>query len=377
MHPSDGTLRRWLDEPLSVDAMQRRHVDGCERCARHVASIRADAERTRRLLAGAVPGLDGAAALRRSRERRASVDPTRTPSRVRARSWSSDPRRRARLTRWSAAGVCAASLAGALVVTGAAQSLITIFQPREFSPVPITDSDIRSLAELAAYGEVSGVPALSLRSVAGAGAAAAAAGVAVLSPAHLPDGISATPRYAVISGGVVSFTFEATKAQAAALDQGATLPPMPAAIDGTTLTLTVPPVLIESYGADITALIRSGPAGLTGTALVVVEARTPSLTSTGATAAQLENYLLAQPGIPADLAAEIRNVGNPSSTLPVPIPIDRATAQNVTIAGGPALLIGDSTGVGSLALWQRGGVVYAVAGSLTSDQLLAVADSLH
>ena len=277
------------------------------------------------------------------------------------------------MARWSAAGACAVALSGALVISGAAQGLLTIFQPRQFSPVAVTSSDIRSLAGLATYGNVTGVPTLSVRPAANAAAASAYAGVTVLVPADLPAAVPATPRYAVIPGSVVSFTFDAAKAAAAAGSRGATLPPMPAGIDGTTLTLSVPPGLIESYGADITSLLRGGPAALAQPALVILEARIPSLTSTGATAAQLEDYLLAQPGIPPGLAAEIRAVGNPSSTLPVPIPLDRARAQQVTIAGMPALLIGDSTGIASLVLWQRSGVVYAVAGSLTSDQLLAVA----
>jgi hypothetical protein len=376
MHLSDGTLRRWLDEPLSVDAVKRRHLDACELCRRHVTSVRADADRVEAALAVAPPAVDPAAALVRLQAGFAIAGP---PARTRFADmpWRADPRRRARLARWSAAGTCAVALSAALVITGAAQGLFTIFQPRQFSPVPVTSGDIRSLAELATYGDVTGVPTLTVRSASSAAAASAYAGVSILTPANLPATLPAMPRFAVIPGGVVTFTFNAAKAAAAASSRGATLPPMPAGIDGTTLTLTVPPAVIESYGADITSLLSGGPATLTQPALVILEARIPSLSSTGATAAQLEDYLLAQPGIPPDLAAEIRSVGNPSSTLPVPIPINRASAQQVTIAGIPALLIGDSTGIASLALWQRSGVVYAVAGSVTSDQLLAVAGSLR
>jgi hypothetical protein len=95
------------------------------------------------------------------------------------------------------------------------------------------------------------------------------------------------------------------------------------------------------------------------------------------TVRQLEDYLLSVPGIPAGVASEIRAVGNPTQTIPVPIPIDLASGSTVTINGARGLLIGDSTGLGSAVIWQHNGVVYAIAGTLTSTQVLAVADSTH
>ena len=110
--------------------------------------------------------------------------------------------------------------------------------------------------------------------------------------------------------------------------------------------------------------------------MVIVASRLPTVSSTGASAAQIEQYLLAQPGVPAALAAEIRAIGDPSTTLPIPIPVSLASAQQVSIDGAPGLLIGDQTGAGSLVLWQQGGVVHAVAGSLSSDQVMKVADQI-
>jgi hypothetical protein len=49
----------------------------------------------------------------------------------------------------------------------------------------------------------------------------------------------------------------------------------------------------------------------------------------------------------------------------------------VRVAGVDGFVIGDSTGIGSIVVWQRDGIVHAVAGALTEDEVLSVADSLH
>ena len=95
------------------------------------------------------------------------------------------------------------------------------------------------------------------------------------------------------------------------------------------------------------------------------------------TARQLEDYLLSVPGIPADVASEIRAIGNPDETIPVPIPVDLASGSSVSINGAPGLLIGDSTGLGSALVWQHNGVVDAIAGTLTANEVRSAARSTH
>ena len=69
--------------------------------------------------------------------------------------------------------------------------------------------------------------------------------------------------------------------------------------------------------------------------------------------------------------------GEPSSTLPIPIPIGQAAAKNVSVHGVSGLFVGDSTGLGSAVLWQQNGLVYVVGGTLTEAEVLAVANSLR
>jgi hypothetical protein len=49
----------------------------------------------------------------------------------------------------------------------------------------------------------------------------------------------------------------------------------------------------------------------------------------------------------------------------------------VTLANGSsAVVVGDNTGLGSGVIWVKNGVVYGVAGSLTKEQNLAIANQI-
>jgi hypothetical protein len=111
--------------------------------------------------------------------------------------------------------------------------------------------------------------------------------------------------------------------------------------------------------------------------LLVAQAPAPRVSSTGASAREIEAYLLAQPGVPAQLAAQIAAIGDPSTTLPIPIPIDKAYASPVTVQGARGLAMGDNTGLGSGVIWERGGMIYAVAGALPMQTVLTVANSMQ
>ena len=79
----------------------------------------------------------------------------------------------------------------------------------------------------------------------------------------------------------------------------------------------------------------------------------------------------------AQLRQQIEAIGDPSETLPIPIPIDAMTADPITIQGVQGLAIGDSTNLGSGVLWRKNGMVYAVAGAMSENKVLSVAEALH
>jgi hypothetical protein len=339
--------------------------------------MEADAAQAFAAFATPDPSIDVAAARVRLVEveasRQSGADPASTSPRVMAGG--------VRNTRASRVlvGVAVAALASVVVVvSGGAQDFLSLFQPKQFAPVAVTSADIRSLAGLASYGSIHGGSSLlSVTPEPDAASAAQAAGLTAPRVADLPSGTAATPTYAVIAGTTVSFTFDAALARTAASRAGGQLPPTPVGLDGSTLTVAIAPAVVVSYGLDLATLYHGGTLPAGGTALVVVASRTPTVSSTGVTVQQLESYMLSLPGIPAGVVAELRAIGDPAQTVPVPIPVDLASASTVDVNGARGLLIGDSTQIGSVVLWQHNGVVYAVAGTLSSDQVLGIARTLR
>jgi hypothetical protein len=370
MHPSDGTLRRSLDEPIAVTGAERKHVASCARCAERIRRISADAGAVHAMLRSPNAGVDVAAArVRLARTEAASI--TGAPMHRSARIPRPGTGRANRLI----AGLgLAAAASVVLVVSGGAEDFLSLFQPSQLAAVPVTASDVRSLAGLASYGSVTGGSSIIFEPEPNAADAGAAADLGTPVVGDLPAGTTAAPQYAVVSGGVVTFTFSKDLAEAAAARAGGQLPAMPGGLDGSTLSVLVAPAVVVSYGVDPASLLR-GASLPSGQAFIVVETRTPTVTSTGVTVRQLEEYLLSVPGIPPAVASEIRALGDPTQAIPIPIPVDVASGSPVTVNGASGLLIGDSTGLGSAVIWQRNGVVYAIAGTLTSNEVLGIARS--
>jgi hypothetical protein len=148
---------------------------------------------------------------------------------------------------------------------------------------------------------------------------------------------------------------------------------MPAKLDGSTLVVTGGPAILVTYGTQG----QPGQGDQGGDLLFVGVAKAPTAASDGASVAEIQAYLLSQPSVSPALAAQIRAIGDPASTLPVPIPLGQASATTVSVHGTNGLFIGDSTGLGGGVLWQQGGLVYIVGGTLTQAQTLAVANSLR
>ena len=59
------------------------------------------------------------------------------------------------------------------------------------------------------------------------------------------------------------------------------------------------------------------------------------------------------------------------------VPAELAISHPVTVQGVQGLFIGDNTGIASAVVWQKGGMIYEVIGSLTEAQALSVANSMR
>ena len=268
--------------------------------------------------------------------------------------------------KWLAAAAAVAVVATTLGLTGVADSILQIFEAKQFTAVTVTATDLQTLEQLSAFGTLTWSSKPAPHEVASLAAAVSESGLPAPT-VTLPAGVTASARYGVLARASATFKFDAATATASAARLGRTAPPMPARIDGSSLVFTGGPAISVVYGE---------PGNASGGVMVVV-ARAPTVSSDGVTVKELQAYLLAQPGVSPALAAQIRAIGDASSTLPVPIPIGQATAKTVSVHGASGLLVGDSTGLGSGVVWQQNGLVYFVGGTLTEAQTLGVANSLR
>jgi hypothetical protein len=184
--------------------------------------------------------------------------------------------------------------------------------------------------------------------------------------AALPDGVTGEPSYQ--AAGIVSgtFTFSADKAAQAAAAAGEVLPPTPAGIDGSSLRLQAGPGV---------AAIWSQPTGVP--TLVVARVVAPTVDSSGVPFETVRDYLLSLPGLPAGLADQLRDLSTDATTLPLPVPAELVTTSTADVGGVPATVLTSRDGLFAGVVWVEDGVVTGVAGSLSADELLAVARDLR
>ena len=271
-----------------------------------------------------------------------------------------------------AAAIAAVGLLAGVIARDASWN----YTPTTVTAVPVTVADMQALSQLGDYGTVTWTKQPALQIVTSASDAAAVAGG--LQPpivSNLPKGVSTNITYAAMPQAVAVFTFSADKAAATAATHGKNLPPLPKGMDGAQLTVTVGPAVGEIFG-NMSQPPGSDTSQLNLPQLVVGASSAPTATSTQVTLKQMEDTLLAQPGISAELKAAIKAISNPSTTLPIPVPVQYATSRDVTIQGVNGVALGDNTGIGSAVIWVKKGVVYAVAGSIKQSDAINIANNL-
>ena len=361
-HLDSGELRRMIDEPQAFDEAAREHAQTCDRCSRLAGEVLAGANNAARMFDDELR-VDSARAYAHVRERIA-----RRPS-----AWVLQP--------YLAACALAAVFVAALLLTplgGYARSFLTIFEPQEFRAIPVSRADLRDLRLLPQADDV-GTQRVVRKPKRLYYATIAAAGAhspyKLLRPTVLPKNFGVVHSFFIISPGEMTYTFSARKARAFEQRSHKQLPPMPAGLDGTTVRLQTGSVFNAHYEATPAAVRTSKSDG--SAFFELVEAPAPRVTSTGASLQTLERYLLALPNVSPELANQIRALGDIQNTVPVPVVINKQTARSVTVDGVQGLAIGDNTGLGAGVLWQKNGMIYALGGPLSMDQILSVANGLR
>lgn len=361
-HLDEGELRRLLDEPGAFDEAQRLHAASCALCRARSAELSDGAAFAARLFAG-----------------EPAVDASRAYRNVQERLWE-----RAAAPQWYrslAACAAAAVFVLALFFTplgGLARSFLTIFEPQQFEPISVSRVDLQNLHLLPQADDV-GTQRVVRKPVrryfSSIPDAKKSVSFNLLRPSVLPPRFGVVHSFFTTTPGEMTFTFSAKKARAFVKRSGKSLPPMPAGLDGTTVRLQTGDIFSAHYEASPQrAQVRSK----NGTPFVrLVEAQQPRVTSSGASLETLERYLLSMPNVSPQLAAQIRALGDIRNTVPVPVAIDKQTAHEVTVQGVKGLAIGDNTGLGAGVMWEKNGIVYVVAGPLSMNDVMAVADGLR
>ncbi|MEX2315020.1 MAG: DUF4367 domain-containing protein [Thermomicrobiales bacterium] len=184
-------------------------------------------------------------------------------------------------------------------------------------------------------------------------------------PDDLPDGFGETPNAYVTEAGSAAYTLNTAEGQELIDELG--LPiyalPDPAAYPTLEFSANIPAAAFLEYtNAD-------------GKRILVGQMASPTLDiPDGIDMDDLREEILRFPGLPTDLVAQLRSIEDWESTLIIPIP-EGATSDDVTINGEPGLLIEHD--LGSAILWEKDGILYAVIGQVSDDEVRDIADSMQ
>ena len=358
-HPSEGVLRRLVDEPAGVTDDDRAHVASCPTCLHALEGARADAQLVGSALGVPSGDVDTDAAWARFSAAAPAATAVRPAAAASRRSWRTTVRRPA-----------VAALSAVVLLTGAgvaaANDWLPIFQTTSVDPVEITAGDLVQVPDLSAYGDLQITEEPHPEQVADAAAARERTGLDVPEVTDLPDGVTGEPTYQ--AAGVISatFTFSADKAAQAAAAEGEVLPPPPPQLDGSQLRLEAGPGV---------AAMWAQPTGVP--TLVVARVGAPTVYSSGVPFGTVRDYLVSLPGFPPALAAQLSTFSGSDGTLPLPVPAELVTTSTTDVDGSEATVLTSRNGLFAGVVWVRDGVMTGVAGTLSADELLSVARGLR
>jgi hypothetical protein len=201
--------------------------------------------------------------------------------------------------------------------------------------------------------------------------AGVAAGLRVRTPAYLPPGFEF--KSADVAGdGEIRFTANTANLRLLldALAIGDVT--IPDGVDGQPFQVRVPPVVHLTYGR--TEHDR----------VMLTESRTPDISfPAGLDPAALGEIGLRILGLSRSEAYRIAQSVDWRTTLVVPVPVTAASFRQINIQGETALVIEANRrephveGPGTVILWSQQGVVYAVVGMRSTDELIEIAQTLQ
>jgi hypothetical protein len=103
----------------------------------------------------------------------------------------------------------------------------------------------------------------------------------------------------------------------------------------------------------------------------------PTAFSSGAPFEVVRDYLLSLPGLPDEVAAQLRTFAADGSTLPLPVPAERIKTSSAEVGGVSATVLETRDRTLAAVVWVGDGVVTVVAGSLDTGEVLSIARELR
>ncbi|TDD40227.1 hypothetical protein E1287_01545 [Actinomadura sp. KC06] len=357
-HPSDGTLRRILDEPSGVAGHDRDHVAGCAACLSGLAAVQEDADAAGSALdVGFTPDVE--------------VGWNRLVAAVAAGEAAPEPaadppgRWRTKLRNPVVAIVGVVALLGGAGVAAAAD-WFQIFRAEKVAPVTAPRADLVRLPELDAFGDLAVTSKIEVRQVADAAAARKATGLAVPRVSGLPRGVTGEPAYRVGGKASALFTFSMAKTAQTVASAGGKAPPPPPGLDGSRYRLGAGPGVVMAWSQG-----RPAPA------LIVARAVAPTVYSSSVPFATARDYLLSLPTLPENVRAQLRAYSGTGTTLPLFVSVEKMKTSTADVGGIPATVLTARDGAMAGVVWADDGIVTAVAGSLSAGEVLSVARGLR
>ncbi|NLD42060.1 MAG: DUF4367 domain-containing protein [Chloroflexi bacterium] len=380
--PRAGTLYAYLDDELpdTLAGRARAHIASCSRCQQRLAALR-DSRRwtAKRLAAGPVPPADLAAARARLGERLGGADTS-----SRSRRWIMEQRD---MRRWGPA-LAGVTLVTLLVLTfssapvrALAHQLLAVFRVERvaglpFDPGSVSPENARTLEEMLHAAQPEAVVDEAPVPCASIDEASSLAGFAVRLPRALPG----TEEVAIEVKGRTEYRVPLQRDMLAFLLQAAGMDStsLPADFDSGEVTVTF----------EAGAHLRQGD-------LEIAEILHPAANyPEGLDARTLAEAGLRFLGLPPQDARRISSSIDWTTTLVLPVPTTAATLREVQVAGVSGLFLEPTEATADPAqyaddpdwseeslprptiVWQKDGILYALAADLSMDELVRIAESM-
>jgi len=279
--------------------------------------------------------------------------------------------------RWFAAAASIAVVGFAFTlppVQAAAEAFLELFRVRQFTGVAFDPERLSTLESSgfdpeAMFGSVEPLTTpqepVSYATAADAGAAA---GIRVRTPAWIPQGYASTG-FMASSEQAARITINTAGLQALLDTLGLADVELPDGLDGQTATVRLQPIVTQSFVND-------------DRTVHVIQARSPDVSfPAGIDLSKLAYAGLRVLGMSRDEAYRMSVTIDWRTTLIVPVPSKAAAYRPVNVAGNEGLLIEglrqNERRPGSMLMWSAGDETFAVAGPVSGEELLEIAQTLQ